>query len=602
MLNRYLFSCISGILFSKLIHALSTSGFLGPVFPIPRSLSSSPAIRLASQVFQNLITTSLASGTSTHGDFDNSSTAFSFEFYSTSSEEALFQYHYSPPILANISQGVKKVDRYTIYRIGSITKLLTVYTFLITDGDRNFNEPVTKWIPELLGEGGETGEGPVERTKWGEVTIGALASHMAGIGSEYGWLDISLADFPLSEIGLPPLSQSEKPTCGASFTRPPCPEDEFLKGFASRHPVFPPFQTPVYSNSAFEILAIALSRIAGKDFKTLFDEALIKPFNLSRTSYDKPDDSLGVIPGNVTTTFWDFDMGGVWPTGGVWSTTADLSTIGRSILTSSLLPPSLTRRWMKPVTHTASLYTSIGAPWEIQRAILPTSNRVVDLYTKNGKLGAYGGYMILVPDYDVGFTILQAGPGTHTDVLAGWVVDVFLPALEEAARLVAVGSLAGEYRVRDEGSNSSFILSSEEGESGLALTNWIHNGSALPPLIPILKPLAMGDIETAAAALELYKDGIPLIDPATITINLYPTGLGTPTADGGELVAFRAVFNILFETIDTSLFSDLLSAWSIADVFVYGNAGLDEFIVKLDKEGNIVDIENPFLRSTFEKV
>ena len=87
----------------------------------------------------------------------------------------------------------------------------------------------------------------------------------------------------------------------------------FLKGFASRHPVFPTFQTPVYSNAAFELLAIALSRITGKDFKTLFDEALIKPLHLSRTSYDKPDHSLGVIPGNVTTTFWDFDMGGVWP-------------------------------------------------------------------------------------------------------------------------------------------------------------------------------------------------------------------------------------------------------------------------------------------------
>ena len=88
---------------------------------------------------------------------------------------------------------------------------------------------------------------------------------------------------------------------------------EFLKGFASRHPVFPTFQTPIYSNSAFELLAIALSRIAGKDFKALFDEALIKPLNLSRTSYEKPNDSLGVIPGNVTTTFWDFEMGGVWP-------------------------------------------------------------------------------------------------------------------------------------------------------------------------------------------------------------------------------------------------------------------------------------------------
>ena len=210
--------------------------------------------------------------------------------------------------------------------------------------------------------------------------------------------------------------------------------------------------------------------------------------------------------------------------------------------------------------------------------------------------------MILVPDYDVGFTMLQAGPGANTDVLAGWVVDVFLPALEEAARLEAMGQYTGEYKAAETGTNASFTLSSVEAESGLALTNWIHNGSALPPLLPILRPLATGEIETATAALELYKEGIQLIDPASITVNLYPTGLRTPTADGGEVVAFRAVFNILSETVDTSLFSDMLSAWSIADVFVYGNSGLDEFIVRMDRHGNVVDIKNPFLRSTFEKV
>ncbi|KAG4432061.1 hypothetical protein IFR05_012456 [Cadophora sp. M221] len=580
MLNLYIVPCVAFSLSRHLVHAFNTESFLGPVFPIPQNLPENPTIKTANQDFLTTITNALEAGSSIHGSFDNTSTAFSFEFYSTSTEEPLFQYHYTPPILAGVEQGVKTVDRDTIYRIGSITKLLTVYIFLITGGDVHFNERVTNYIPELLVgvDEDEMSEDFVHRVAWEEVTIGSLASHMAGVGSTYGLLDISLADFPVSELNLPPLSEGEKPTCGGSLARPPCPED----GFASRSPVFPTFQTPVYSNAAFQIFALALSRITGKDFKTLMDEALFKPLNLSRTSYTKPDDSLGVIPGNATTTFWNFDMGSVWP------------------------------RWMKPITHTASLHTSIGAPWEIERVVLPASNRAIDLYTKSGKLGVYGGYMILVPDYDVGFTLLQAGPGLNTDVLAGWVVDIFLPALENAARLQAVMDYTGEYVVQTNtqtqtqaqtsGTNSSFTLTSDANKPGLILTNWINNSTSFPPLLPILTPLAIGNIESATALLELYKSGVPLIDPSTIAINLYPTGLRTALADGGELVSFRAGFDIVSDAVDSSPFAHLLVPWSIADVFVYGNVGLDEFVFRLDGEGRVVGVENGFLREVFGKV
>lgn len=88
---------------------------------------------------------------------------------------------------------------------------------------------------------------------------------------------------------------------------------DFLRGIALRDPVFPAFQTPVYSNAAFQLLSYALETITGQNFKTLTEEFLIKPLNLSRTSYTKPNDSLGIIPGNKTLTYWDFDLGDSWP-------------------------------------------------------------------------------------------------------------------------------------------------------------------------------------------------------------------------------------------------------------------------------------------------
>jgi CubicO group peptidase (beta-lactamase class C family) len=139
---------------------------------------------------------------------------------------------------------------------------------------------------------------------------------------------MATVDFPFTKVGLPQLVPEKIPSCGLN---PPCSREgtsqflpqiesaallnttDFLKGVASRDPVFSSFQTPVYSNSAFQILSYALENITGKDFGTLMEQGIFEPLNLSHTSYMKPDDSLGVIPGDKTSTHWDTDLGELWP-------------------------------------------------------------------------------------------------------------------------------------------------------------------------------------------------------------------------------------------------------------------------------------------------
>jgi hypothetical protein len=48
----------------------------------------------------------------------------------------------------------------------------------------------------------------------------------------------------------------------------------------------------------------------------------------------------------------------------------------------------------------------------------------VDFYTKNGTLGVYARYLILIPDYDVGFTVLDAGLSVNADVLIRLAIGV----------------------------------------------------------------------------------------------------------------------------------------------------------------------------------
>ena len=53
--------------------------------------------------------------------------------------------------------------------------------------------------------------------------------------------------------------------------------------------------------------------MAGDGFKDVLSYDILKPLNLSRTSYDTPDTSLGVIPNTGGLKYWNFAMGDETP-------------------------------------------------------------------------------------------------------------------------------------------------------------------------------------------------------------------------------------------------------------------------------------------------
>ena len=65
----------------------------------------------------------------------------------------------------------------TIYRIGSVSKLYTVYAILANAGMGVLDHPVTRYLPELAGN---SGSDPLQRISWEDVTVGALASQLGG--------------------------------------------------------------------------------------------------------------------------------------------------------------------------------------------------------------------------------------------------------------------------------------------------------------------------------------------------------------------------------------------------------------------------------------
>lgn len=96
-----------------------------------------------------------------------------------------------------------------------MSKLHTVYAILLAakaqgrKGLEVFDDPVGKWVPELLPgaedkEGADAGDegGAVERIKWEEITIGALARQMGGAGGPCKCFTLSL-NFVGSDIIIP---------------------------------------------------------------------------------------------------------------------------------------------------------------------------------------------------------------------------------------------------------------------------------------------------------------------------------------------------------------------------------------------------------------
>ena len=258
----------------------------------------------------------------------------------------------------------------------------------------------------------------------------------------------------------------------------------------------------------------------------------------------------------------------------MYLTPTDASTIGRSILTSSLLRPALTRRWMKPISFTSDPTSSVGAPWEIRRVAIGPNNRIVDLYTKSGDLPGYSSNLILIPDYDLGFIIMTAGDAAHTNtiVLANMVVDALLPAVEEAAREEADAAFSGIYESSDKALNSSLTIASDPLKPGLGVTSWMSNGTDMLAA-DILAPI----------------------------VRLYPSGLSRNLKNGDVQVGFRAVF----ESPEVPLggpFNQQCFTWAGVDGTYYGAVSTDEFLFTLDGNRKTKSVSPRVLRADLDKM
>jgi CubicO group peptidase (beta-lactamase class C family) len=474
---------------------------------------------------------------------------------------ATYQFHYTSAEVATSPNGTHKVDGNSIYRVASVTKVFTVLAGLLELKPADWERPLSEVLPAL---GKPAGSG-VYSTQWDKMTASALAAQIGGVPRDgfpnpgellYQAYVAGLTEAEIMKVsGLPPYNISdplETPPCLEYLVKGlSCPAEPYEQGTSIRPPAFSPWYTPAYSNNGFTLLGQAIGNLTGKDIQQIYRERIFAPLGLASTSSAAPPVSewqRSVIVGNPIGNF-AAENGIFVSSGGLFSTTSDLGRFGVAVLNSTLLSPEKTRRWLKPVSHTARMSAAVGAPWEILRFV-HSSGVVTDIYPKSGDSGLYSAYLVLLPDYDVGFTIM-AGSASElrfgvVAAVADAITDKIVPALAAQAAAEAMQSFAGRYAAS--GLNSSLVLSvntSETAAPGLVVDSWISNStSVLPWITKVLGPgphrLILSNKDTAgkqyAFRLVSAKDvpspdlpralfsgptGVEHADWATVDVNTY---------------------------------------------------------------------------------
>ncbi|KAE8424014.1 beta-lactamase/transpeptidase-like protein [Aspergillus pseudocaelatus] len=565
-----------------LFHSVSSftpCPLLGPAFPALTFDKNSSILTSALADLTKKFDEQNSQGSGSHGDVSPNTTSFSMSLFSTNQGTAsdspfFFDYHYTAPSVKSSTSQSQHASRDSIYRIGGLTQIFTVWTSLIEEGDTIWNDPVTKYLPELASatKGAHAKQDPLRYVDWDGITVGQIASHMAGLPRSYCTNDIGKEGSSIDDE-LPPSNDSS--TCTSTNRS----QAGSLALLAQQPPVTPPGVTPVYSNVGFQILSYIIERITGQPFNDVLESRILQPLSLGKTSLHTPSrNSSGIIPTDPKSSGWFTQYGGEAPALSMYSTITDLSTAGKAILNSTLLPQTQTNRWLKPVTHTSNPANSLGYPWIIYSSGDYPNTSMVDIYTYYSSIGQYSSYIGLVPDYNVGFTVLAADSvsapdlNAHADIIG----DIILPALMKMAVKQAGARFGGQYTA-SAGLNSSLTVSVDE-LPGMYVKRFVSNGT---------------DFQETLASL------IGVEDPDALSIRLYPTGLVSETASGGSRMAFRAILQDKDELADAG--TPTCVSWMDVDKLKYQGRALDSFVFEVDGDGNAIGIEVSALELQLKK-
>ncbi|KFZ03908.1 hypothetical protein V502_10566 [Pseudogymnoascus sp. VKM F-4520 (FW-2644)] len=375
-----------------------------------------------------------------HSEFDTSS--FSVEV--TTSTNSLWELHHTARDKDPVRSGAEKVSGESVYRIASITKAFTVLAIIQQHvaGNLSIDDTIDQYL-DLRGD-----------IQWSDITLRTVATQLSGIPRDFAMSDLLYGVPDPVSLGLPPVTDEGVPKCDS-----PCSGDGKPSG--------KPSYEATYVGSEAEIVILEHQF---RSTRARLAECM------ESSSFIKPDDSVAVLPRDQN--YWDWEGGVQRPTGGLYSTSTDMSKFLRHVLTTyNTLSPQL--NWFNPGSYSESLSSYYGMPWEIYRtsSILPSTLRPITFVTKGGSLPGYFTYIIMAPEYDLGITIFTAGPQNLLNLIREAVTVPLLCAAEETAQqdlhVRYTGSFAAAAPL-----NSTIVLAQSD-RMGLYIDFFVSNSTVI---------------------------------------------------------------------------------------------------------------------------
>ncbi|EJP71043.1 Beta-lactamase-type transpeptidase [Beauveria bassiana ARSEF 2860] len=569
---------------------------LGRVLPAPQNPSQNYAVQEAIAKLKSSLDATFLQSMHT--------SAISVAAKSTHEDNLLFNYHYTPPVLSDI--GTSVIDEHTIYRVGSISKMMPALSAL-QSSKIDMHASVLKYLPDLAKN--RDSPNSIHRIPWEDISVANLATHLSGLPRDMAF-DLALTpDGPWTKMGLPAVRNGTGPTCSGLLGTQKCTSHDIIDAINRKPLVELPGATPLYSNLGYALLAMVIESATGSRFKQVAQTGIFDVANMTSTYFDGPVEmfsKLGFVPKGEST--WNVTLGVFEAAGGLFSSTVDMISFTESIITNKFLSAKKTRDWMKPTTHTSFLGMSVGAPWEILRSnTLTEDKRLIDIYTKSGDFGLFHALIGAITDYDIVMTVLSGGeevtlnPNTRTKIFST-VARNLVSAIDKAARDEVSSSSGYTGIYKDKLTNSTLELALDEG-SGVVIKKFLVRGFDVMPNFPRY---------SLSAASETFQN-IP------VNGRMYPVDVNSDAPFEQKharsiqhrcstVTMWRAYFDTTTDeqnaAKDEALFyaDGSCETWFNFDQASYDYLSLGEFVFVHDKQGSVTAVESPAFDVKFAKI
>lgn len=292
----------------------------------------------------------------------------------------------------------------SIYGIGSISKVFTTVAImqLVEKGVLDLDTPVVKYIPDFK----------MADERYKDITVRMLVNHSSGLMGNL--VNNTMLFYDPDTMNF----------------------DEFLEHLSTQRLKADPGSFSVYSNDGFTLAELLIQRVTKSSFTDYIYENISKPLGLSNTKTPLSGfPRLQLAKAYYDTYALPADYSNFIGAGGLYSTAEDLchfldifmnenSVLSQKSVNAMAQPEYLRGLWGNDGDNTINY----GLGWDSVK-LYPYSNYGIQAFSKGGDTISYHGYVVAIPEYDLGVAVLTSGGSSALNELLS--DSILLSALQE---------------------------------------------------------------------------------------------------------------------------------------------------------------------------